>query len=393
MDNSTGTTTPSGQESSDFQPYQSSDGSIDAVRRQSSSDYLQTSAAGQNAPMSARGKAISIGLGIVSLLLIAAAFIVRGEAEKFVTVGLQFVPLAILAALAYAALRSETAAFFTYVWLAIVMLLVVLNSFASVMLVVANLDAIMGQQTSGVRPTLDEIFKPGAGEALMWTMLLLAFSVVVALAMLLRPVRVMMSRIMPIDPDNFVHKIGLSILMLILFTSFTPLIALGGRPPILELINSRALDGIGAEAGISVRPVDLIYQFVWTIPATLVAAGWPIVRRFSGTLVRLGMVRPSIRQVLFGVGAGVGMAAFAIFLLDPGVNSLWRSLGWEPTDVQAFEKLLSQLITPLGAVLIGVTAGIGEEMAVRGLLQPRIGLITSNLVFTALSITILFFQH
>jgi membrane protease YdiL (CAAX protease family) len=35
-------------------------------------------------------------------------------------------------------------------------------------------------------------------------------------------------------------------------------------------------------------------------------------------------------------------------------------------------------------VLIGVTAGVGEEMAVRGLLQPRIGLFASNLVFTSL---------
>jgi membrane protease YdiL (CAAX protease family) len=36
-----------------------------------------------------------------------------------------------------------------------------------------------------------------------------------------------------------------------------------------------------------------------------------------------------------------------------------------------------------GALIIGVTAGISEEMAVRGLLQPRIGLIASNLVFTS----------
>ena len=383
MDNNTGTSGPGGQDAPIIQPYHSDVGSVADGPQVISSDYMTAVTSTPNAPLSTRRRAISIGIGVLSLFLIVAAFVVRGEAERFVTVGLQFVPLAILAALAYAALRSTTAAVFTYVWLSILMLLVVLNSFFNVMLVVANLDALMNQQTSGVRPTLDEIFKPGAGEALLWTMLLLTFSVLVSLAMLLRPVRVMMSRIMPIDPDNFVHKIGLTILMLILFTSFTPLIALGGRPPILELINSRALDNIGAEGSIGVRPVDLVYQFIWTIPATLVAAGWPIVRKLSGTLVRLGMVLPSLRQVLFGVGAGVALAGVAIFALDPGVNSLWKSLGWEPTDVRAFEKLLSQLITPLGAVLIGVTAGVGEEMAVRGLLQPRIGLIAANLVFTA----------
>jgi membrane protease YdiL (CAAX protease family) len=387
MDNSTGMVPP-GEHEQPGQPYQPY---VGQAQSSAVTSTVQTSAYGNEAPgptgsqagISSRQRVLAIGIGLLSLFLIAAAFVVKGEPERFVTVGLQFVPLAILAALAYGALRSTTAAVFTYVWLVILMLLVLLNSFASVLIVVANIDVIMGQQTSGVRPTLDEIFKPGAGEALLWTTLLLMLSVVVSLAMLLRPVRVLMSKIMPVDPDNFVHKIGLSILTLILFTSFVPLIALGGRPPILELINSRALDNIGAEASIGVRPVDLIYQFVWTIPATLVAAGWPIVRKFPAVLVRLGMVRPSLRQVLFGVGAGVALAAFALFGLDPGVNSLWKSLGWEPTDVQAFEKLLSQLVTPLGAVLIGVTAGVGEEMAVRGLLQPRIGLIASNLVFTA----------
>ncbi len=41
-------------------------------------------------------------------------------------------------------------------------------------------------------------------------------------------------------------------------------------------------------------------------------------------------------------------------------------------------------LTPLGAVVIGVTAGLGEEVAVRGVLQPRLGLVLSNLFFTAL---------
>ncbi len=382
MNNSIGTAPPNEEENPLIQPYQpymgqAQPGGVQPVPQASGEGDAVPAPITSQAGMSPRSRAVSIGIGVVSLFLIVAAFVVKGEPERFVTVGLQFVPLAILAALAYAALRSTTAAVFTYVWLAILMLLLVLNSFILVLGVVTNLEAVSAVQASGTRPTmetLDEIFKPGAGDALLWTTLLLILSVLVSLAMLLRPVRVLMSRIIPIDPDNFVHKIGLSILTLILFTSFVPLIALGGRPPILELIS---LDSVG------LRPVDLIYQFVWTIPATLVAAGWLIVRRFSEVLARLGMVRPSLRQVLFGVGAGIALAVVARVGLDPGINSLWKSLGWQPTNVQAFEKLLSQLITPLGAVLIGVTAGVGEEMAIRGLLQPRIGLIASNLVFTA----------
>jgi membrane protease YdiL (CAAX protease family) len=190
-----------------------------------------------------------------------------------------------------------------------------------------------------------------------------------------------MSRIMPLDPDSFVHKIALSILTLILLTSFVPLLVLGGRPPILEMLKSGNVQSLGD--AVSVRHIDLIYQFLWTIPATLIVAGWPIARTFRAVLLRLGMVRPSMRQVAFGTGAGLVLAAIAGFVIDPAIHWLWASVGWPTTDVGVFEQLLKQLKNPLGAVLIGVTAGVGEEMAVRGLLQPRIGLIASNLVFTA----------
>jgi membrane protease YdiL (CAAX protease family) len=152
----------------------------------------------------------------------------------------------------------------------------------------------------------------------------------------------------------------------------------------LLLINAPAQGSMGEALDISVRPIDLIYQFVWTIPATFVAAGWPIVRNFKAMLVRLNFVRPTLLQVVGGVVGGVVLAVVAAFGLDPGINQLWRSMGWGTTDVEAFSRLMSQLITPVGAVLIGVTAGVGEELAVRGLLQPRIGLIASNLVFTSL---------
>lgn len=41
-------------------------------------------------------------------------------------------------------------------------------------------------------------------------------------------------------------------------------------------------------------------------------------------------------------------------------------------------------ISPIGALVIGVTAGLGEELGVRGVLQPRLGIWLSNLFFTSL---------
>jgi membrane protease YdiL (CAAX protease family) len=67
-----------------------------------------------------------------------------------------------------------------------------------------------------------------------------------------------------------------------------------------------------------------------------------------------------------------------------GTNWLWGVMGWPLTDETAFGELLSFAISPIGAVVIGVTAGLGEELAVRGALQPRLGILVSNLFFTSL---------
>jgi membrane protease YdiL (CAAX protease family) len=108
-----------------------------------------------------------------------------------------------------------------------------------------------------------------------------------------------------------------------------------------------------------------------------------MVRGFRAGLVRLGMVVPTWVQAGIGVALGVVLAAVVSFALDPAIQWLWQTMGWPTTDVEVFERLMSQLLTPVGAVIIGVTAGIGEEMMVRGLLQPRLGIVASNLVFTA----------
>lgn len=326
-----------------------------------------------------------VAIAVAALFLMSMLFLMKGEGEKFMLVGVQFIPLAILGALAYGGIKNSVAGVFSYIWLAMLAAGVLFNAFANVLLLFMN-TSVVSSATSGtvLMPgtlTLTDLFKPGAGPVLLWTILLLTLATMLSAAMLLRPIRVLMSRIMPIDPDNFVHKIGLCILTLILFTSFVPLIVLGGRPPILELLKGNTLQGMSD--AISVRPIDLIYQFIWTIPATFIVAGWPIARTFRAMLVRLGMVRPSIRQALFATSAGLALAVISAFALDPAIHWIWTSMGWPTTDVQVFGKLLTQLVTPIGAVLIGVTAGVGEEMAVRGLMQPRIGLIASNLVFTA----------
>jgi membrane protease YdiL (CAAX protease family) len=323
-------------------------------------------------------------LVLIPFLLVLAVLgaISPGEVGRFFGVGVQFLPFAVLGALAFAGLKNDGARVFSYIWLAILGFGVLFVSLGYTLFAfVKDFSLLNGLGTDFgrlQRLSYDDIFKPGAPQALLWSFLLLTLVSIASIATLFRPVRAAVSRIMPIDPDNFVHKIALCILTLIFFSSLVPLIVLGGRPPLLELVTSGSLPG-----DLSVRPIDLLYQLVWTIPATLVVAGWPVARNFGQTMVRLGMVRPALWQVGLAVGLALLLALAATFGLDPGIRWLWETLGWQTTDATAFSSLLKDLLNPLGAVLIGVTAGIGEEMAVRGLLQPRIGLIASNLIFTA----------
>jgi membrane protease YdiL (CAAX protease family) len=340
----------------------------------------------QQAPTSPRRYVLPVGIAVIGLFVATVAWAMGGQPQRFIAAGLQFAPVVILAVLAYAGLRNEVARVFTYIWLAILAVGVIVGILGLVLISVMRLE-VLGATRAGPPITPQELFKPGAEQALLWSVVLLALATLVSAITLLRPVRVALSRIMPIDPDNFVHKVALAFLTLFTLSAFVPLIALGGRPPLLEMaeaIQSGALQQqAGQEMELSISPLDQIYQFVWTIPATFIAAGWPMVRGFRAGLVRLGMVVPTWVQAGIGVALGVVLAAVVSFALDPAIQWLWQTMGWPTTDVEVFERLMSQLLTPVGAVIIGVTAGIGEEMMVRGLLQPRLGIVASNLVFTA----------
>ena len=331
-----------------------------------------------------RGYVVPLVIGLAVLLLVVVAVVVGGEPAAFVSTGVMAIPIALLAVLAYVGTRNVVAAVFAYVVLAIVGFGVLFFSLANLLLALikdyALFAQVMRQPRSLQAADLSQLFVPETGPVMLWGILLLGLVALLSITMLFRPVRVLVSRVIPIDPDNFVHKIALAFLTLVLFGFFVPIIVLGGRPPLLEAINHGALEN--REVG--VRPMDQVYQFIWTVPAVLVAAGWPVVRNWRGALVRLGMVRPTTQQAGMAVAVGLVMAGVVGLGVDPLIHQIWTALGWPTTDAVAFERILAQLITPVGAVIIGVTAGVGEEMAVRGLLQPRIGLIASNLVFTSL---------
>jgi hypothetical protein len=333
---------------------------------------------------------IIAGVVGAAALVLLAIYLVGGLTE-FLSFGLEFLPFTLLAALAYAGRKNLTAMVFAYITLAMTGVGVIVYSLANLLIGYiadpAKFNELLsgnGQQGTIGRGSLQGIFDPAAGAGLLLGLLLYTVATLVAASMLFRPVRVAMSRLMPIDPDDFVHKIALSILTLIVFANFIPLLVLRGNPPLLNLVSTNGTSVTGTS--LSIQPLDPLYQLMWTVPCVFVMAGWPIARGMPALLERLGLMRPTLRQVMFGLGFGVALALAAMFVIDPGINWIWTTLGWQTTNTAAFDQLLGNFIAlgPLGAVIIGASAGLGEELQVRGLLQPRLGLLASNLVFTSL---------
>ncbi len=191
-----------------------------------------------------------------------------------------------------------------------------------------------------------------------------------AMILLLPPVRRAIARLLPIDPASTVHAVALSYIMLIVTNL---MLTLGvGLENLTELLSATEQGG-GVGMG-AVWIQELILAF-WA----MIGVGWLSRRSIRQVAIRLGMRMPSGREMLIGFAAGLAMIPVVI-----AIEALSTALGIGPgQDVQ---DLTEQLIGPLfnsiaGVLTLGLAAAIGEETIFRGALQPRFGLILTSLLF------------
>lgn len=310
---------------------------------------------------------------IIFIVLLSVGSLIGGELGSFMSASINAVPFAILAILAYmGGSRPNWAWLATGLWLAVMVGAVTLTALGYGALAV--IDGPLNDPANPPRLSPEGWVQVGL-------MLLGTIASVGAGALLLIPaLRRALARVIPLDPTSFVHTTALVAVVIIGLICTVPLVVLG-EPPALAAVE--LLTGALAERGASGQLRDQIYGLVWVIPAAILAVGFGIRRSLGEALQRLGLVRPSLRQVAAGVGVALLLAG-TVQLLGAGIEQLWTALGWPVTDTDAFSELLAFAISPVGAVVIGVVAGLGEELAVRGVLQPRLGLILSNLFFTSL---------
>lgn len=110
--------------------------------------------------------------------------------------------------------------------------------------------------------------------------------------------------------------------------------------------------------------------------------GFLVRRDLRSTVARLGLRLPRPSHYLV-MAAGI----VVLYLLNIGVDALQRAYLpelWEHD--QRINQLLAGGLGLGGGLLLGVSAGVGEELAMRGALQPRLGVGFTAVLFAALHV-------
>jgi membrane protease YdiL (CAAX protease family) len=143
----------------------------------------------------------------------------------------------------------------------------------------------------------------------------------------------------------------------------------------------------GMAAGSDLDPLALgtssfIGSLIGFTMLSLGAVGFLIGRDLKETAARLGLRRFAGRDVL-----AVVLGVFAILALNVAME--WFAQRFAPEAFardQAMNELIAGRLTRVETLLLGVSAGVGEELAMRGALQPRFGLIGTSLLFAVLHV-------
>lgn len=196
--------------------------------------------------------------------------------------------------------------------------------------------------------------------------LVLLVTSAVASSLLLPPLRRLLARLrLNIDPGSCVHATALSLAALLVGVSVMNLW-------LIPLVEARP------------EAVNITAQDIWVQELVFALLGVVGVGVFIRRDLRGALRRLKLRGLSPG-DAGLGVGVVALLL-----GFVWVvSLGWSRVWPQSYQEvgriselLFGNLQSPLGALTLGLAAGLGEEVLFRGALQPRFGLLVTTLLFT-----------
>ena len=179
---------------------------------------------------------------------------------------------------------------------------------------------------------------------------------------LLPPVRRLVAAVTPMDARSPVDMTGLCLLL--------------ATPGLVALLVRASPDP--TEMDLSVDIVALVSQAALELVVAYAAVGWWFARSLPAATARLGIVRPTGRAM----AAALGCVLLA-FLVSGVAGALGQVVQPEAEGelTEVVDELTAEVQNPAGALILGASAGIGEEAIFRGALQPRFGIGLTSVVF------------
>jgi len=174
-----------------------------------------------------------------------------------------------------------------------------------------------------------------------------------------------LARWLEIEPISCVHTTALAFAVYFVGLTLAQMAFIGDLSKLTSVeVRQSALDMVA-----TTLPLALM---------ALVGVGFLTRRDFGATLERLGLRWMTARQW------GLVMLVILLFLaFDYTVLWVWQQL-WPASHALVSDittNLFSDLVGPLAALAVSLSAGIGEEVLFRGALQPRFGLVLTSLLF------------
>jgi len=174
-----------------------------------------------------------------------------------------------------------------------------------------------------------------------------------------------LSHIISIDPASTVHTTALAFTIYLAGSSLVNLW-------IIPLFKTLPPDAINISVG------ELWLQALTFVAAAVFGVGLFTRRQVRGVLERLKLEGVNSRQLGIFATTTVGLLVFSW-----SISGVWNRV--DPAGYKEVgnisEILFGKLATVSGAFTLGLSAGIGEELLFRGALQPRLGLMTTSLLF------------
>ncbi|MFQ5593923.1 MAG: lysostaphin resistance A-like protein [Anaerolineae bacterium] len=191
-----------------------------------------------------------------------------------------------------------------------------------------------------------------------------------AFAPLIPFIRRLLARLIPIDPDSLVHTTALVYAVYLVGNT------VASWPVINALAQDEALaQQFFGQFGLSDAWLSgLVFATMAVIGVGLLSR-----RRWREVMARLKVGRLSGRQL-----AWAGGAVILLLAIEVAISQTWQIL-----DPAGYERVggltdafIGAFLSPVGALTVGLAAGIGEELLFRGALQPRFGIFLTTLLFT-----------